>query len=257
MIIVFTTPLQAETVSISAAASLAPSLNIIKDMYQKSNPEDSLVFNYASSSVLARQIEYGAPADLYLSANEKWVNYLQLKNKLIIDSIKPLITNQLVVAKRLSDVNGRITQSCYDQNITKELISNIAALKKNIVVADMQHVPLGIYSKQALQATKQYSQIKTQLIPTANARSALAFLEQGQVEYAFLYYTDAINSKKVEIVCIIPSDFHDQISYYLSKVKPLRQTTQEEDKAIHDFYLFLQEDAVKHVFVEQGFLEYK
>lgn len=242
---------QAETVYISAAASLAPSLTIIESLYKELYPNDNLVLNYASSSVLARQIQYGAPADIYLSANEKWINYLSEKNRIEGESITPFIDNQLVIAKTGQKTHSALTQSCFDQASTKSTFQNIYKQNKKIVVADLAHVPLGIYTKQTLNALVDVSDYQSLLIPSANARSALAFIEQGQAEFAFLYYSDAINSKKVELVCIIPSDFHDPISYYLAKV-----VTKNSNKAKQNVYNFLQSEVVKNILVKQGFLEH-
>lgn len=244
---------QAETVYISAAASLAPSLTIIESLYKESHPNDELVINYASSSVLARQIQYGAPADIYISANKRWINYLSEQNRIEQKSITPFIDNQLVIAKTGNKNNSALSQNCFDQASTKVTFDKIYKQNKKIVVADLEHVPLGIYTKQTLNALGDVSDDQYQLIPSANARSALAFIEQGQTEYGFLYYSDAINSTKVNIICIIPSVFHDPIRYYIAKVAV--NTSRKNSQSKHNFYTFLQSVAVKKILVEQGFLE--
>lgn len=255
LLLLTTTSLSAETISISAAASLAPSLEKVATEFKLRNPGDSLIFNYASSSVLARQIQYGATANLYLSANRKWIDFLNTQQKLEKQSVRPFLVNQLVIAKAANDKRNRINQSCFNQSSTINLIKGLAEQSDHILVADMTHVPLGIYSKQAINSSGTLSQLKSKLIPTANARSALAFVEQGQADYAFLYYSDAVNSNKVEVICIIPSDFHDPINYYLAKVIPLKQPNESKISLTQRFYDFLQTKPAKEIFVKQGFLE--
>lgn len=244
---------QAETLYVSAAASLAPSLSVIESAFHEQYPNDELVINYASSSVLARQIQYGAPADIYLSANKKWIEYLSNQQRLEKDSIISFVANQLVIAKTGTKTNTVLTQTCYDQSSTKATFNNIYEQNKKIIVADLGHVPLGIYTKQTLNTIGEFTNFQQRLIPSANARSALAFIEQGQADYAFLYYSDAINSTKVNVICIIPSDFHDPISYYLAKVVDTGRNKNSQSK--DNFYHFLQSEAVKSILVKQGFLE--
>jgi len=246
---------QAESLSISAAASLAPSLEQAAKLYKNIYADDIIKINYASSSVLARQIQYGAAADIYLSANKKWIDFLESKNRLLSKSIIPLISNQLVIAKNNHAISKGISQSCFDQKTTIAMIKTLGSINQKVVVADMTHVPLGIYSKQVLINTGQFELFTEKLIPSANARSALAFVEQEHAKFALLYYSDAINSDMVDIVCIIPSDFHDPINYYLAKVSPTSKTSQDKSKLIERFYQFIQTNSVKRVFVENGFLD--
>ncbi len=246
---------QAETLSISAAASLAPSLEQAAKLYKSIYADDTLKINYASSSVLARQIQYGAPADIYLSANKKWIDFLESKNRLLSNSIVPLISNQLVIAKNNHSISKNISQSCFDQGTTIAMIKTLGSLNQKIAVADMSHVPLGLYSKQVLINSGQFEQFSENLIPSANARSALAFVEQEHANFALLYYSDAINSDMVDIVCIIPSDFHDPINYYIAKVAQPRTPSQDKGRLIDRFYQFIQTSSVKRVFVDNGFLD--
>lgn len=257
MFFLLSVSIQAETLFISAAASLAPSLKQISQAYQLETPEDKLVFNFASSSILARQIQYGAPADLYFSANKQWIDYLTSKNKLDVASIFSLISNQLVIARNNHKGKLQPDQACYDQESTIEVLKGLASKNEPIVVADLNHVPLGIYSKQALISSGQFQQLEQNrnLIPSANARSALAFIEQEQVNLALLYYSDAINSDKVSISCIIPSDFHAPISYFLAKVRATKKRSETKQRSISAFYQFLQSDLAKSIFVKHGFLE--
>ncbi len=247
--------IQAETLSISAAASLAPSLEQVAKVYESIYANDTLKINYASSSVLARQIQYGAPTDIYLSANKKWIDFLESKTMILSNSIAPFISNQLVIAKSNHSVSRKINQSCFDQATTIAMIKTLGSLNKKIVVADMTHVPLGIYSKQVLINSGQFALFTDKLIPSANARSALAFVEQEHANFALLYYSDAINSDMVDIVCIIPSDFHDPINYYIAKVSQPRELSQDKDRIIDRFYQFIQTSSVKRVFVDNGFLD--
>lgn len=253
MILAFSS--QAETLSISAAASLAPSLNKVAEKYHDAYPDDTLQFNYASSSVLARQIQYGSPADIYLSANKKWIDFLESKKRLSSASITPLFSNQLVIVKNNHGIKTNISQTCFDQNATIAMIKTLGSIDQKLVVADMTHVPLGIYSKQVLINSGQFERFAQKLIPSANARSALAFVEQNHAKFALLYYSDAINSDRVDIVCIIPSEFHDPINYYIAKVLKIKKVSPEKSLSIERFYQFIQTNSVKRVFVDNGFLD--
>lgn len=246
---------QAENLSISVAASLAPSFERISQKFRTLNPQDTLQVNYGASSVLARQIQYGAPADLFISANKKWIEYLDAANKLSDDGFNHLVSNQLVLVKSRDTGANHLSQSCYDQSTTQNYLSFLAGIDDLVVVAEMSHVPLGIYTKQTLIKSGFYDKMLTKLIPSANARSTLAFIEQKQVDYGFLYYSDAINSKSIDIICIIPSDFHDPINYYFAKVQNTQNISQSKTELIARFSRYLTSDEVKAIFVSHGFLE--
>jgi len=257
-----TSQTNADVIFVHAASSLSSSLEEIREKFEKTK-SNNIIFNFASSSVLAKQIEYGLKSDLYISANKKWIDYLITKNKLDPLTIKKLIANQLVLARSLyvkeQDLKhfSVVEHNNSNHSILEErnFVKNMDVIKKLqqlIIVADTAHVPLGEYTKQALSKIGLFSELKAQLIPTSNARSALAFIEQGQASFAILYRSDAKNSNKTKIVQIIPQTYHEPIIYYLVKSrKAVDQVKTSLD--VDEVYNFLLSDDAQSIFQKQGF----
>jgi molybdate transport system substrate-binding protein len=200
-----TTLTQAAAINVFAAASLTDSLKEIGAAYEKQTG-DKIAFNFGASSLLARQIEEGAPADIFFSADEAKMDGLDKKKLLLPGTRKKLLANSLVIVVA---------------NDSSLKISSVADLKKvkRLALAETKTVPAGIYAKEYLTAKGLWDDVKSKVIPTDNVRAALAAVESGNVDAGIVYKTDAAISKQVQIAFEVPASETPNISYPVAVVK--------------------------------------
>ncbi|MUT68024.1 molybdate ABC transporter substrate-binding protein [Paenibacillus sp. NEAU-GSW1] len=220
---------------VSAAASLQDSLDEIEIAYEKANPDINLTFNYASSGTLQKQIEQGAPADLFFSAGKKQMDAL-VKQGLISES-KTLLKNELVM---VIPSNSKKTFMTIKQLTDKGI--------KKIAIGQPESVPAGQYAKEALTARKVWDSLEPKLVLAKDVRQVLTYVETGNVDAGFVYKTDALTSTKVKIALKISPSVHTPIVYPAGIVKETKHST--EAKA---FYAYLQTKAATSVFEKYGF----
>jgi molybdate transport system substrate-binding protein len=227
-------PLHAEELLVSAAASLTDALKEIGAKFEKES-NTKVVFNFGASSMLARQIEEGAPADVFFSADEAQMNRLQ--NKIAPATRCDLLTNVLVVIARKDSA----------QNLTE--LSDLAKPEvARIVIADPQGVPAGVYAKEVLTKAKLWDRIEPKVAPVENVRAALAVVEAGNADTGFVYKTDAMISAKVRIVLEIPVEFAPKIVYPAAIVAG----SPHQDQA-QRFLAFLKTEEAGQIFRRLGF----
>ncbi|WP_425916907.1 molybdate ABC transporter substrate-binding protein [Acinetobacter sp. TSRC1-2] len=200
----------AGTVKVYAAASLGNAMTDIANIYQAKHPQTKIVSMFGASSTLAKQVEAGASSDLFLSANQDWMNYLVQKNVVDSSLVKPLLFNQLVV---ISPKHLNILFKA-QQNF------NFAqSFKGHLCTGQMESVPVGKYAKQSLIKLNWFNSLKGRIVGTDDVRSALAFVERGECEVGIVYKTDALISQKVKIIGVFPSNSHSPIVYPLALTK--------------------------------------
>lgn len=229
--------IEAATLNIFAAASLTDVLKELAPAYESATG-DKLAFNFAGSNVLARQIQEGAPADVFFSADELKMNALE-KAGLIAQGTKPtLLSNTLVIVIPTD---------------SKLEIPNPQALAgpevKRIALADPAAVPAGIYSKEYLEKLNLWEKVKDRVIPTENVRAALAAVESGNVSAGIVYKTDAGISKTVKIAYEVPAAEGPKITYPIAVIKASKNPA-EAGK----FVKFLESDTAMIAFKKYGFL---
>ena len=227
----------AAEVTVFAAASLTDSLKQIAVDYEKDS-KDKIIFNFGASSTLARQIEEGAPADIFFSADEAKMDDLEKKDQIIKATRKSRLSNSLVIV--VTDDSALRIHSAHD--LAKAEI-------KHIALADPKTVPAGIYSKTYLEKIKLWRAIAPKVVPMNNVRAALAAVESGNVEAALVYKTDAAISKKVKVVHEIPRADGPAISYPMALVKESKQP-----EAAKNFLRYLDSDGSTKVFEKFGFI---
>lgn len=236
--------ISAERVTIFAAASLTNALTEVGDTFKTdtiANPTKiNPVFSFASSSTLARQIAQGAPAQIYLSANQKWMDYLVAQNAVAADSRMTLLRNSLVlIVPNTSPVNSVVLTKHW--NMTK------AVGDSRIAVGDPDHVPAGRYAKQALESLNLWQQAIPLLARANNVRGALVLVERGESPFGIVYATDAQIAKKVKTVATFPTSSHKAIEY------PLVMVDSHANSATTAFYQYLQTETAQAIFVKYGF----
>jgi len=197
-----------DKVTIFAAASLT---NVITELGAQYEKEQSVkvVNSFAASSALAKQIENGAPADIFMSADSKWMNYLQDKNLIDVSSRVNLLGNRLV----LIAPKGRSFKVDF-----KKTFDFAKAFDGKLCTGDIDAVPVGIYAKQSFNNLGWWDSIKTRIVGTQDVRAALAFVERGECAAGIVYETDAKVSDKVDIVGVFPDETHDPVVYPLAIV---------------------------------------
>jgi molybdate transport system substrate-binding protein len=197
----------ATLVLVFAAASLTDALGEIGRSW-KGPGGARVVFNLGGSSLLARQIREGAPADLFLSADEIQMDGLEKAGLIVPGTRKSVLSNTLVV----------VVPADSDMKISFE--GDLAGSDvKRIAVAEPSSVPVGVYSKKFFERIGMWSAIASKVIPTENVRATLAAVESGNVDMGIVYRTDALVSKKVRIAFEVPASRGPSISYPFALVK--------------------------------------
>lgn len=237
--LLFTIPAQAADVTVFAAASTTNALNEIGELF-KAKTGTGMRASYASSSTLAKQVEQGAPADVFLSADLQWVDYLDGKKLIIHDSRINLLGNVLVL---IAPSDSKLTP------VKVEKTTNLLPLLGDgrLSTGDPDHVPVGIYARQAFQAMGQWTAIQTRLARAESVRAALALVERGEAPLGVVYATDAAVSKKVKVLGTFDESLHDQVIY------PAALISGHDTPEAKAFLAYLGSAEAKGVFAKYGF----
>jgi molybdate transport system substrate-binding protein len=231
--------LAADEVTVFAAASTTNAMTDIGEIFNQ-RKLGRFRPSFASSSTLAKQIENGAPADIYLSANAKWMNYLEEK-KMITDGTRvDLLGNRIVlIAPRDSGLDQVRIAPGFD---LAKLFGG-----GRLSMGDPDHVPAGIYGRQALESLGAWSTVERRVARAKDVRAALALVERGEAPVGVVYATDAAISKKVKIVGTFPENSHPPIVY------PVAVVAGRRSPATDRFMELLQSAEANTVFEKYGF----
>jgi molybdate transport system substrate-binding protein len=231
-------PAKAADITVFAAASLKNALDDAAKLYQAKTGE-KVVVSYAGSSALAKQIESGAPADIFFSADLDWMDYLQEKNLIDVASRHTLLGNTLVlIAPKDSTVSLTI-----DKNFP--LLQALGPDGK-LAMASVDSVPAGKYGKAALTSLGVWDQVAPRVAQAENVRAALAFVARKEAPLGIVYGTDAKSEPAVRVVGVFPADSHPKILY------PVALTASAKPEA-RAFLEFLLSSEAAPAFEAQGF----
>lgn len=195
----------AENITVFAAASMTNVLQQIGDEYKKQHPEDTLTFSFAGSSTLAKQIEQDAPADLFVSADQKWMDYVAEKQPEKTKNIKVLAENALVL---IAPQESKLVATDDVKKIDfKHVIGN-----SYLAVGD-DNVPVGRYAKKALENLGLWATVENRLSKAKDVRAVLAYIERGELPLGIVYSTDAKVSNKVKVVAEFPQESYGKVVY--------------------------------------------
>ena len=229
----------ASTVTTFAAASLTNAFQDIGKAYEaKGKPAPR--FSFAASSALAKQMEAGAPASIFASADLKWMDYtdgkgLTLKNTRVVpignalvlvapaDKAQPVAISKGMDIEALLGANGRIATGLTDS------------------------VPVGIYAKTAFTTLGLWDKVAPRIVGAESVRAALTLVERGEVPYGVVYATDAAIAKNVKVVAVFPADSHPPVEYPFALVKG------QDTPAAKDFFAFLTGPEAKEIYKKYGF----
>ncbi|HTY94343.1 MAG TPA: molybdate ABC transporter substrate-binding protein [Steroidobacteraceae bacterium] len=219
------------------ASSLTDALNEVGPAFTAAT-HHGVTFSYAASSALARQIEAGAPADVFMSADTDWMDYLQMHDLIDTRTRRNVLGNHLVLI------------SPADSTATIRVAPHFALAKLlgdgRLATGNPDSVPVGKYARAALSRLGVWTQVQDRIAAADNVRAALALVARGEAPLGIVYRTDALTETKVRIVAEFPDSSHDPIIY------PAAATTQAHEGAA-EFVKFLLSPTAQAIFAKHGF----
>jgi molybdate transport system substrate-binding protein len=231
--------LAANAITVFAAASMRNALDEVDTAFAKKTGVN-VVASYAASSALAKQIEQGAPADAFISANVKWMDFLSEKKLVASGTRVDLLGNSLVlIAPKDSKLAHVKIEKGFD-------IAKLAA-DGRIAVADTKAVPAGLYAKAALTALGAWQAAEPKLAQAENVRATLSYVARGETPLGIVYSTDAKIEPKVKIVGVFPIGSHPAITY------PVAGLAASQNAHVKAYLDFLQTQTAKTIFEKYGF----
>jgi molybdate transport system substrate-binding protein len=227
--------------TVLAAASLKEALDEVDATYQKRGGEKSAI-SYAASSALAKQVESGAPADIFISADLDWMDYLDKRNLLKAGTRVNLLRNQIVLIAP-ADSKASIT-------IGPKFPLAEALGSGRLAMADPDSVPAGKYGKAALEKLEVWPSVVDKVARGENVRAALMFVSRGEAPFGIVYRTDAAADPKVRIVGAFPDGSHPAIIY------PAVLLSSGKSPSAEKFFAFLKSAEAAAIFRKHGFVPY-
>ncbi|WP_119458483.1 molybdate ABC transporter substrate-binding protein [Rhodospirillaceae bacterium SYSU D60014] len=236
---------RAAEILVFAAASTKDSIDEISERFAAeghgAEGHGQVIASFASSSTLAKQIENGAPADLYISADRRWMDYLAERDLIVADSRFNLLGNSLVL------IAPRDTDWTIDLAAGAPLVEILG--DSRLAMGDPDHVPAGRYGKAALQSLNVWSTIEPKLARAKDVRAALALVERGEAAAGIVYATDAAASDAVRVVDVFPATSHPEIVY------PVAIVAGHDEPDVRALYRFLGGPEARAVFERYGFTQ--
>lgn len=231
-------PARAEGLTVFAAASLTNAMQDIAAAWRKQGG-GAVHLSFDSSSTLARQLQQGAPANIFASADVKWMDWAEQRRLIADDTRRTLLGNRLVL----------VMPRRHLRRVTLARGFDLAGLLGGgrLAVGDPAHVPAGIYAKQALTALGLWDEVRDRLASAANVRAALLLVERGEAPAGIVYATDAAVAPGVAIAGQFPADSHPPIVY------PFAVTRHGDTAAARAFMAYLGGAAARGIFVRYGF----
>lgn len=226
------------TVTVFAAASLKNALDSINAAWKAETGKEATI-SYAASSALAKQVEGGAPADVFISADLDWMKYLSDKNLTKKDSELKLLGNGLVlVAPKDSTATATIAPNF-----------DLAALigDGKLAMGDVKAVPAGKYGKAALEKLGVWASVESKVAQAENVRAALKLVSTGEAALGIVYTTDAVAEPGVKVIGTFPEDSHPPIVY------PVGELAGSKSPDAGAFIKYLQSPKAQELFKAQGF----
>lgn len=230
----------AQQITVFAAASLTNALDDYIAAYQQTHPSVRVVASYASSSTLARQIVEGAPADIFISADQKWMDFIAVRGQIIPQTRRTLLGNTLVLIAPVDSALDTITLSADTPWRTLLKAGRLAT-------GDPDHVPAGIYARQALQSLGTWRTLEPKLARANNVRAALMLVARKEAPLGIVYGSDVLASADVKVVGTFPESSHPPIEY------PLAVIAKHDNPVVRAFWSDLQGAEAAKIFTKYGF----
>ncbi|MFN0262507.1 molybdate ABC transporter substrate-binding protein [Tepidamorphus sp. 3E244] len=229
---------RAEPLTVLAAASMRDAMNEIGTAFTAETGRD-VRFSFAASSALARQIAAGAPADIYVSASSGWMDYLETENRIAAGTRRTIAGNRLVIIAPSGALRGQISGAAPD-------FDALLGERGRLAIGDPDHVPAGIYARQALEAWGVWDAVEPRLARADDVRAAVTLVARGETPLGISYATDAALLEQVSVVAVIPDNLHDAIVYPAGVVAG-------HEEAGQPFMNFLGSEAAQAILQRFGF----
>lgn len=236
-----TSPALRADVTVFAASSLKNALDEVQKNWS-AQKRGKVIMAYAASSALARQIEKGAPADIFVSADLDWMDYLSQRKRVNEASRSNLLRNELVM---IAPQSSRLTLALGKDLKLAELLGN-----DRLSMADPDTVPAGKYGRAALESLGLWPQVSNRIIRADNVRTALNFVARGEAPLGIVYRSDALAEDKVRVVAVFPGGIHPPIVY------PAALLVGARGAEAAAFFNYMKSPAALAVFAKHGFLRY-
>jgi len=221
-------------VNLSVAASLKEVISELAAKYEKAHPGTVFVKNFGASGALAGQIENGAPADLFIAANNEWMDYLKGKSLVDRNTEKTFAYNALVFA---GSTNKKVTS-----------MRDLAKLDK-IAIGSPKSVPAGEYATTAIRNAGLEQQVQGKLVMAKDVRECLMYAELSEVDGSFVYRTDALQGKKAKLLFTVPQQLYPRVVYPMALT--VKAASNSDAKG---FFTYLKGREAKSVLQKYGFL---
>lgn len=226
------------TLTISVASSLKKAMTEVSELYIKENPDVVLMFNYGSSGDLQKQIENGAPSDIFISAAKKQMDALNSDGIIDSNSIKNILKNQLVL----------VVPKVSDNTDISDFLSLSQPQIKQIALGEPKSVPAGQYAKEVFTNLNCWDAIEEKAVFGKDVTQVLTYVENSEVDAGIIYATDANTSQKVTVVAIAPEGSHSPIVYPAAIIKDTKHA-----KEAQNFLDYLNNKEAAKVFKKYGF----
>jgi len=234
-ILSFSSSLFAAEINLSVAASLKEVMNELADNYAKTHAGVIFKKNYGASGALAKQIENGAPADIFISANNEWMTYLKARKLVNDKSINVFAYNELVFAGK--------------PELKVISLQDIVKLDK-IAIGSPKSVPAGEYAMEAFKKAGIDKQLEKKLVMAKDVRECLMYADRGEVDGAFVYKTDAQQAaKNIKILFTVPQEYYPRVTYPLSLT-----VTGVKNAEAAVFFATLESNDAKVILRKHGFI---
>jgi molybdate transport system substrate-binding protein len=234
--------------TVFAAASLQNALDELSKSFAASHPA-TVTASYASSSVLAKQIESGAAADIFISADRDWMKYVADKQLIVAASQGDLLGNQLVLVAKSDDA------AALKLAPNADLAGALGSGK--LAMGEVKSVPAGKYGKAALEKLGIWDKVQGSVVGAENVRAALKLVALGEAKFGIVYASDAKVEKAVRVVDIFPDDSHAPIVYPIAITKTAAARQDGGAAQAQAFLAFLRSDTAATVFSKYGFTPLK
>jgi molybdate transport system substrate-binding protein len=232
------TAVAAEKVTVFAAASMKNALDAANAEWAKESGKEAVV-SYAASSALAKQIEGGAPADVFISADLDWMDYLAKKNLIKADTRSNLLGNSIVLVAAKDKVKPVDIKQGFD-------LAGLLGDGK-LAMGEVKSVPAGKYGKAALEKLGVWSSVEGKVAGAESVRAALALVSRGEAPFGIVYQTDVNADPGVAVAGTFPADSHPPITY------PIAILSESKNADASAYLDFLKSEKAAHFFTEQGF----
>lgn len=224
-------------ISVSAAASMTESLLELKETFEADYPEIKITYNFGGSGTLRKQIEQGAPVDLFFSASKTDYEELEAADK--VDQGSIIFTNNLVmVSSNESGFNS---------------FEDFYASDKKMAIGTPDAVPVGSYAKQALEKMDVWEELQGRLVLTKDVQQVVTYVTDGVVSAGMVYESDLNRLENIHVLETIDSSYHSPIEYFIASIQRGDSQSKEESDAVDLFYEYAQNETSMKVFESYGF----